>query len=168
MFADLHDNIPSLTEKLVAKEGTDAGRSGVARSESEEAPLLDHHEVWLPGSTIDSSNTNESFRCRQKKLYERTRTVQAALPDLFLEIVDQLDQRVETDDVGAKPEKIVSHEAASKRIGRGQTSTKMVSEIISQWQEKSANGRRVESDGGIDEKSRMIPLQKWKEIREGK
>lgn len=160
-------NISSLTENLVGEEGTDTGRYGVSRSPSEEAPLLDHHEVWLPGSTVNGSNTNESLRCRQKKLYEHTRTVQAALPDLFLEIADE---RVETDD-GGQPKEIVSYEKAAKQINEGQIITRMVPEIISQWREKAANKGRIESDGDdeIDERHGMISLQELKKaVTEGK
>lgn len=133
----------------------------IARSMSDEASPLDHNihfEVWFLGSNRSSSTTKESFRSRQMKVYDRARTVQAALPDLFLE-------RLETDDVGDNLKKIVSYEEASKFKQGQSTSKELVSKIISYCRDKSENSAkggpgRVEHDS---ENCSMISLQMWKE-----
>ena len=123
----------------------------VDRCESDEAsPLL-------------SSTTKKSIRSRQMRLYDRTHTVQAALPDLIL-------KRLETDmdGAGTKPEKIISYEEASNFKQSQSNSKVLVSKIISYCRdesEKSAEGERVESDSEIkyvSERRGMISLQKWK------
>ena len=104
-------------------------------------------------------------------MYDRTRTVQAALPRLFLQL------SIESDGIDAKANtKIVSYEEASKQTKQDHSSTAVVSEVISQCKEESAivcgeTTGRVESDDGESENERhgMISLKKWKEaVRKSK
>ena len=114
------------------------------------------------------SNKKESLRSRQKKLYDRTRIVQAALPRLFMQL------NIESDGIDVEGKtKIVSYEEASKQINQDPSRITLVSEIISQCRddsEKTANGGRVESDGETEnEKRGMISLEKWKKaVRKSK
>ena len=118
--------------------------------------------------------TKESLRSRQKKLYDRTRIVQAALPRLFMQL------NIESDGIDVEGKtKIVSYEEASKQINQDPSRITLLSEIISQCRddnEKAANGGRVESDGRVEndgetknEKCGMISLEKWKKaVRKSK
>jgi hypothetical protein len=91
-------------------------------------------------------------------LYDRTRTIQAALPHLFLQLTDN----IESDGIDDGPKKkIVSYEEASKQINQDPSSITAVSEIISQCRDDTATGR-VECDGETEKEKRgMISLKKW-------